>query len=365
MLKTKDRAIGESVAGTEDQFTGELSKLDMIKAYNWYAYFCDRADAVRFLKRGVDQKTEEKLKSIKQQVMIPNQLGWVSRLKTNGCTLPDETHEWFAKTLAEVIQKYSEPETKKRVVKKVKAEVPDIQARTREASGEQIALVEEQLDLFYGNNYKTDWMPYNYYSENGIAAIHATRVAQYYMPFIEELKAFKTDKQVKEAYAFMTATQIKAELRFLQLIVDDSNKWADNKKKTRKPRKKKKVSATKQVSKVNYLQEYPELKLVSEDPVKIIGASQVWLYNTTSQQLIMYNSMKSTGLEVDRSVIRGYDTETSLAKRVGAKKAPEVLKRLSKGGKVVLRKLMGEINTKDIEVAGRISKTMIIVKVVK
>ena len=363
MLKTKDKSIGESVAGKEDQFFGVLTESDLIKAYNWYSYFCDRADVQKFLKSYLDEKRYKKISSIKDAWRIPNTLGWIARLKMNGCEVPETTEKWFEDTITEVISKYAVTQRKKVVKKAVNK--PDIQARTREASSEQIAQFESELDLFY-ENYKTEFSPYDYYVENEVAAIHATRVAEFYKPVLQELNEIAKDDQLKEAYSYLTAAQKKAEIKFLQLIIDDSTRWADNKKKSRKPRKKKSIPAAKAVSKVNYLEEYPDMKLVSENPIKIVGASQVWLYNTTSNQLIVYNAMKPEGLQVLRSTIKDFDPETSTAKRIGGEKqGMKILGRLQKGGKVVLRKLMSEIKTQDIEVAGRISKTMVIVKVVK
>ncbi|NBR26480.1 MAG: hypothetical protein EBU08_22410, partial [Micrococcales bacterium] len=58
----------------------------------------------------------------------------------------------------------------------------------------------------------------------------------------------------------------------------------------RKKRTVKEKPASVVVAKLNYLQEFAELGLKSIAPEKIIGASQVWAYNTKTKLLGVYNA---------------------------------------------------------------------------
>jgi hypothetical protein len=76
-----------------------------------------------------------------------------------------------------------------------------------------------------------------------------------------------------------------------------------------------------------------------------------------------YDALGPAGLSVKGTTLQGYDEETSVSKTI--RKPDEVLPRLLKGGKLVLRKLMSEINSKESVPNGRINGDTILLRVIK
>ena len=112
---------------------------------------------------------------------------------------------------------------------------------------------------------------------------------------------------------------------------------------------------------LKYKTEDTENKLVSINPVKIIGAEKLWIYNVKTRKLGVYVTSDAAGLDVKGSSILNYKYSESISKTL--RKPKDVLSRVLDGGKVVLRKVMNEINAKPQELNGRINKDTILLRV--
>lgn len=121
-------------------------------------------------------------------------------------------------------------------------------------------------------------------------------------------------------------------------------------------RKKKPVTKDKAVAKLNYLNDYPPLGLVSLNPEKLIGATIAVLFNTKYRKIQIY---VSEGLSVKGSTLKDFDAEQSYSKTV--RKPEEFLKTLTTAKKAV--KLVSELKTARQDVTGRVNKDTIILKV--
>jgi hypothetical protein len=149
--------------------------------------------------------------------------------------------------------------------------------------------------------------------------------------------------------------------KFFGAIATDAEKLASNKSAARKPRKKKPVSFEKKVKNLKFKKDDIDNKLVSIDPVKIVGAEKLWIYNTKTRKLGVYVATDAAGLDVKGSAIQNYKYGESVSKTL--RKPKDVLSRVLDGGKIVLRKVMGEINSKPVELNGRINKDTILLRV--
>ena len=151
-------------------------------------------------------------------------------------------------------------------------------------------------------------------------------------------------------------------LRCFATIVSDAEKLAKNVKKTRKPRKRKTITADRQVSKMNYQPQDTKLKLHSIDPMKIIGANQLWVFNTKTRKLGIYHAASDgAGLGVKGSTLQNFSEMESVEKTI--RKPADVLPKVTEGGKVILRKLMETIKAKPKQLTGRINKHTILLRV--
>jgi len=114
---------------------------------------------------------------------------------------------------------------------------------------------------------------------------------------------------------------------------------------------------------INYKKEDTELGLKSVNPAEIVGASQVWVYNTKYKRLAAYRSDSALGIQVKGSTLQNYDPDMSEQKSI---RRPEIIvNRVLTSSKVQLRKFLSDIETKEFELTGRINDECIIVRVIK
>lgn len=128
----------------------------------------------------------------------------------------------------------------------------------------------------------------------------------------------------------------------------------------RAPRKTKAVSKDKIVAKLKYKKTDEPLKLVSINPVDIIGAKELWVYNTKSRKIGKYVATEFSDLAVKGTSIINFDEIKSVMKTV--RKPEEKLKEFKAAGKVQLRKFLDDINATEARMNGRINEEIILLK---
>ena len=134
-------------------------------------------------------------------------------------------------------------------------------------------------------------------------------------------------------------------------------------KAVRKPRVKKAPSKEKMIAKIKYQIRDEKYQLVSINPIDIVGATEVWVFNTKTRKLGKYVAEEHTTIQVKGTTLLFIDEKLSVQKTL---RKPEVqLKEFKKAGKVVLRKFMDSINAVEIKLNGRLNKDTIILKAVK
>ena len=136
---------------------------------------------------------------------------------------------------------------------------------------------------------------------------------------------------------------------------------AQEAKVNKKPRAKKAVPAEKIIGKLKFMKTNEPLKLVSINPVDIIGAGELWVYNTKSRKLGKYVAAEFNTLGVKGTSITGFDENKSICKTL--RKPEEKLKEFKASGKIALRKFLDDINATDTKMTGRLNEEIILLKV--
>jgi hypothetical protein len=129
----------------------------------------------------------------------------------------------------------------------------------------------------------------------------------------------------------------------------------------RKPRAKKAVPAEKIVAKLKYMKTNEPLKLVSINPTDIVGAGELWVYNSKTRKLGKYVAAEYQTLGVKGTTIIGFNENLSVCKTL--RKPEEKLKEFKAAGKVQLRKFLDDINATDTKMNGRLNEETILLKV--
>lgn len=199
-----------------------------------------------------------------------------------------------------------------------------------------------------------------------IKPLHAKMIRDEFSSMLQESRAVLKgdDEYILESYSNLKSAKRRKDFNKLLEAIDTACQMVtDVNKITRKPRKKKELSKEKIVSKMNYKVQDAEYKVTSVNPVQIIDASEVWVFNTKYRKLGKYVAdpfIKT--LSVKGSTIVGFDTATSMQKTL--RKPEEQLRDFGKLGKVALRTYMDTIRGKSSPLTGRINNDTIILKVV-
>ena len=236
-----------------------------------------------------------------------------------------------------------------------------IQDRIQGKVEDYISEIEGKVDDFINSNYKIKYEPYNHLLEIGCKALHARKLKPFYVHCYNELVDVynKDDEYYVESWSHLKPKYHKIMMDFYGTIVDDLDRIIKNSTAQRKPRKKKTVAVSKLIKNLKYQKEFTDLKLVSINPEKIVGASELWIYNTRYKTLGVYYSVNSVrGLSVKGCTIQHFDEDTSIQKT--ARKPQEVLESLNKRS---LKKQLKNMKTKEQSLTGRINGQTILLGV--
>jgi len=245
--------------------------------------------------------------------------------------------------------------------------VPSIQERVKEAAYRMTEEIEDALEGFQTDPENFDPKAFkmlNLLKGKEVKAAHARLIKGFYskdLAELEELASGKADEQLKEGYSHRTKKQIRNLIAFYQEIMMACDMLAQEAKVNRAPRKTKAVSKDKLVAKLKFMKSNEPLKLVSINPVDIIGASELWVFNTKTRKLGKYIASEFNTLNVKGTTITNFDEFKSIQKTI--RKPEEKLKEFKAAGKVVLRKFLDDINATDTKMNGRINEDTVLLKV--
>ena len=257
--------------------------------------------------------------------------------------------------------KIREEQQKEEKKKEKPKNVISIQDRLQGKVEEMISAVEGKVDDFIDSGYKMKYEAYNHLLDLGCKAAHARKMRPMYLECYNDLVDVynKDDEYYVEAWSHLKPKYHKLMMDLYGTILDDIDRIIKNSTAQRKPRKKKTLTATRLISKLKYQKEYPDLRLVSINPEKIIGAKELWVYNTKSNRLGVYHAENEVrGFSIKGSTMQYFDKTESIEKKAG--KPKDTLAVLKKG---TLKKTLKNLKTSERPLTGRIGKDTILLGV--
>lgn len=169
------------------------------------------------------------------------------------------------------------------------------------------------------------------------------------------------DEDIKEGYSYMRPRQRKYFLAAVEKIITACDTVINSGRAQRKTRAKKAPDKAKLVSKVKYLESFPELGLASINPVSILDAKTLWTYNTKNRKLGVYVADEyASVLSVKGTTIQGYDPAKSVQKTV---RKPQELKGSGKLSRTKFDKLFKELTTTETALNGRLNEHTLLIRV--
>jgi hypothetical protein len=342
--------------GDEPEFNGEITQTDYNTAINWYNMMCTTADAREYINdyfKANNDKDKVKLFARVPDIYVPTTAAWICRIQSRGALISERSVMFKTTQLEECLLRAKNDEPKENSAPKV-----SIQDRMRERAYDIIGEIEHLIDT------EPDLSLYDWLKTNETPAMYAPIISGHYAGWLAELiEAYEgKDEQLKEAYKHLTKKELKERIMFFHRMTEDAEKYAGVAKKIRVPKKPRAVSAAKKLKSFKFKKEDNEFKIASINPEKILGAQELWAFNTKTKTLSVFRAIDRGGLQVKGTSIINFDEKASVTKKTGRK--PEIyIEKVINGGKIVLRKLMEEIKT-SAPLQERINENTILLKVV-
>lgn len=344
-----------------DNYVSSLSA-----AFNWYNQEKDKKDARAYLKEYIAKhftKNEVKTFDRLPDSKIISTYGWLTRLMlAGGLVLREQDFKKLDTYLKSILDTSDQPFVEDEV-KEEKVARPSVRDNMKEKVNEYLGELEGAIDDFL-----VDGKELNLYND-----LKAKAIPQPYCTFIDQwikdtateyITVYETtDDDLKEGYSNLGKRKLTQLIKLIGSWSEDLDRYAQFKKANRKPRVKKVKPPAQQVAKLKYKKEDTELGIKSVIPSEMIGASQVWVYNTKYKKLAVYRSDSTTGIQVKGTTLQNY--EPDLCEQKTLRKPKETLKEVINAGKVQLRRILPELTTKESPVNGRINEECIIVRVIK
>jgi hypothetical protein len=340
----------------EKQFYGEEpllkgvtpTNLQLAQALNWYNYMGDsdkgRAWLTEYLKKNnYPARTINQIKEVNNLNLTDC---WLARIMSNGARLPADVLDRFHQRL--------ETAMKPKAVESARLPTVSVHERVKRVNNSLITAIEGFLD----DNPK--FSLYDLLVERQASVQTVEAVKKYYAPHLEEVTS--GDPQVAEAYG----SKLTFWKRIYSQMITDCDKYVTvnkpaTKTKIRKPRKLKVKSPADLVKKLKYMTKDASLNIASIDPQKIVGATQLWIFNVKYRKLGVYHTNSAKGFSVKGTTILNYDSEKSVCKML--RKPQKQLAEFNQQGKVGLRNFLGNIKAKDSKLNGRINSDTILLRV--
>ncbi len=342
MSKAKVRAkwANESI---EPMLVSGYKQYELLAALNWYNTMTDSKTITKYL--------NTYLKSIKSNKSLTSKVsqqtaGGVCRLlaRDQGDYRLQEYMDNFVDRL-EVKVVTSTVSTKK---------VLTIQQLTAIKLNEYITEMDNAFENFLDSGFKMKYSATNALGRMNVKSSYTKDIIVWAVSVRDEFIVSKTDKDMKEGYSNYTNTEKNKVIKFFDTMIEEVSAYGIAVKPVRK---KKIVPATKIVEKLKYLDLFPELSIKSINPVNMIDAKEIWLYNTATKMLTYYTS--DGGMTIVGTTIKGFDSSEQRRLRKPDKQLKELIK--SRKGQWI-KKFKSMAKTVTTTGTGRVNTSTIILK---
>lgn len=360
---------GEPVWDTERALKMTQEEFDhfLRKAFFYYNYFYSQKDLKKYVVNWMKDKytKAEVSKFIRSgDRSVPMTVCSLIKAHTQGMPLREKELQFVKDRIYEVLNSEDVPDEPIAEEKTVApAAVKTIQDRLNEKTSEHLAHFEGLYDEVV-EGATVDPAAYDYFVTNAVPQSQLGKFENY----IDTQKMYlnaamdKMDEQYVEAYKHYRAADFKRHLAFFDALQTAVDQYRQVKKATKKARVKRAPNKEKIVSKLKYMKEEKTLKLVSINPVDIIGAQELWAYNTKTRKLYKYIADSLQGpLGIKGTSLTGFDAVKSVGKTL--RKPEEKLKEFAKASKVQLRKFLDEIKATETVGNGRMNSDIVLLKV--
>jgi hypothetical protein len=350
---------------TSDNYTVTLMRIN-----NWYSAEKTRADSYKYYTQYVKKNRPNDVKYFAEveEKDVHITYGWMARMLLQGATMSDQHIKAFDKNLTDLIDLGKARLLAKETVVTVAITASpvkriSIQDAMKEKASEYIGELEGAVDEFCVKD--AEFNLYNHLKGNQIPAPYTSDVKVWAEKKLSQWQevAESKDSQVVEGYSNFPKRKITKIVKMFESFIEDCDKYGQFKKANRKPRATREKPAIAQIKSLKYKLKDDELGITSAKAFDLVGAEQVWLFNTKTRKLAVYTSESTKGMTVKGTTLQNWSPEKSKQKTL--RKPDEQIKELMASGKVKLRTFLDSIKSKEQDVNGRINIDTIILKITR
>jgi len=384
MAKSKKRAIprrGNAAKLAEESNIGretidwssvkpEEYRKNILETLRHYGYFYEKKSYVSWSTEWIKANRPSDLKTFKasEDWRISATLAGLMKMQLMGAELEQSDIDFIESSVARILQigKMNIENAVEEVeedIQPVKRKNPSelLKEKTLNIMGEIEGFIDEHLDGTLDKKFSL----YTHLKTIDAAAQTGRDIAKFYKEMEAELIELTVNKDAElvEGYNNLSTKEQKNLLKLISGFVSDAEKFVLSKKANRKPRAKKATPATKQVAKVVYQKECADFKISSTSPAYIVGATEVYLFNTKTRVIKYLVTDNKDGFTVSGTTVKNYDEELSFKKKL--RKPEETIDSINKVTKLRALKALKALKTKASPTDGRINADTVILKVNK
>ena len=172
---------------------------------------------------------------------------------------------------------------------------------------------------------------------------------------------YKRCDQAVEGYSHLNKSELNRRINECHSMINDLAKIKLATKALRKVKIKKVKSADKQVRNLKYKKEDNNFKIVSINPIQIVGSVMLYTFNTKYKVLTQYVTQAGTGFEISGSTIKNFSKEDS--RSIKLRKPDEILPIIMSKSQTQINKEWDKLTTKTFKPNGRLNIETILLRV--
>ena len=150
-------------------------------------------------------------------------------------------------------------------------------------------------------------------------------------------------------------------IKHVEVMLDDCDKLKAASAATRKVRKPRVKSADKQVAKMKYRKDDSENKLVSINPISIVGAMRLYVFNSKTREITEYVSGTTNGFSIKGTTLQGVDDSS---RKIRLRKPADFLTVVQSKSIKQIDNAWSKLTTKESKPNGRINADCVLMRVV-
>lgn len=374
--QTAVRRISEATAhGAEpegNQTFGSSSEANFSNYLNWYSWKQTQDNAlgmqwlsVRMNELGFDAKD---IAAVKRSGLthLSSSTFSIARMASRGCTFSSDVEDRWNNQVDKAIE-HGRTLREEVVVKQKQKDNRSPAQRNLDRARSFIGDIDELYDAVWEEKMEVgDINFFDLFEKLDMKPGQAAILAQHYKRELDEMiemssKAYRDKHEI----ALHDLAMHKTLTKFCEERQAALEGWAVGRSKVRASKKKeeKKTRKIANVSSLKFKKNDDELKLVSIDPLSIVGATTLVMFNTKYRQLTILRAASADGLSIKGTTILNIDPQSSEAKRAGREHS--TIREMVNANKTQLAKLFNSIKSSKIEVRSRTSDEVLLIKAIK